>query len=118
MSQITITLADGTNREYEAGTTILNVARDISPGLAKQALAGTVDGKMLDLSYQLKNNATLQIVTPNSPNALELYRHSTAHLLAAAVTALFPEAQCGIGPPIDDGFFYDFVVDRPFVPED
>ena len=118
MSQITITLADGTNREYEAGTTILNVARDISPGLAKQALAGTVDGKMLDLSYQLKNNATLQIVTPNSPNALELYRHSTAHLLAAAVTALFPEAQCGIGPPIDDGFFYDFVVNRPFVPED
>ena len=118
MSQITITLADGTNREYEAGTTILDVARDISPGLAKQALAGTVDGKMLDLSYQLKNNATLQIVTPNSPNALELYRHSTAHLLAAAVTALFPEAQCGIGPPIDDGFFYDFVVDRPFVPED
>ena len=118
MSQITITLADGTNREYEAGTTILNVARDISPGLAKQALAGTVDGKMLDLSYQLKDNATLQIVTPNSPNALELYRHSTAHLLAAAVTALFPEAQCGIGPPIDDGFFYDFVVDRPFVPED
>ena len=118
MSQITITLADGTNREYEAGTTILDVARDISPGLAKQALAGTVDGKMLDLSYQLKDNATLQIVTPNSPNALELYRHSTAHLLAAAVTALFPEAQCGIGPPIDDGFFYDFVVDRPFVPED
>ncbi len=118
MSQITITLADGTNREYEAGTTILDVARDISPGLAKQALAGTVDGKMLDLSYQLKNNATLQIVTPNSPNALELYRHSTAHLLAAAVTALFPEAQCGIGPPIDDGFFYDFVVNRPFVPED
>ena len=118
MSQITITLADGTNRAYEAGTTILDVARDISPGLAKQALAGTVDGKMLDLSYQLKDNATLQIVTPNSPNALELYRHSTAHLLAAAVTALFPEAQCGIGPPIDDGFFYDFVVDRPFVPED
>ncbi len=118
MNQIAVTLADGTTREYQAGITVLDVARDISPRLAKQALAGAVDGKMVDLSYEVTSNATLQIVTPDSPDALHLYRHSTAHLLAAAVTALFPEAQCGIGPPIDDGFFYDFVVGKPFVPED
>ena len=79
--------------------------------------AATVDGQMVDLSIRSRD-AAVQIVTPDSPDALRLYRHSTAHLLAAAVTALFPEAQCGIGPAIEDGFFYDFVVDRPFVPED
>ena len=73
---------------------------------------------MVDLSYPLESDAALTVVTPQTPGALELYRHSTAHLLAAAVTALFPEAQCGIGPPTDDGFFYDFIVHRPFVPED
>ena len=100
--------------------------RDTRPGCrrwdlattAKVALAATVDGQMVDLSYPLERDAAVQIVTPDSPDALRLYRHSTAHLLAAAVTALFPEAQCGIGPAIEDGFFYDFVVDRPFVPED
>jgi threonyl-tRNA synthetase len=73
---------------------------------------------MVDLTYPLTENATVKIVTNKSPEALELYRHSTAHLLAAAVTALFPKVQCGIGPPIEDGFFYDFVVEKPFVPED
>ncbi len=118
MNQITITLPDGSTRPAPAGAPVSAVAADISPRLARQALAAVVDDRMVDLSYPLDGNATVRFVTPDAPEALELYRHSTAHLLAAAVTALFPEAQCGIGPPIDDGFFYDFVVDRPFVPED
>lgn len=118
MSEITITLPDGSTRAVPAGAPVSAVATDISPRLAKQALAAVVDGRMVDLAHPLDGDATVRFVTPGAPEALELYRHSTAHLLAAAVTALFPEAQCGIGPPIDDGFFYDFVVDRPFVPED
>jgi threonyl-tRNA synthetase len=86
--------------------------------LAKAALAAVVDGKLVDLSYPIAKDAAVRIVTDRSPEALPLYRHSTAHLLAAAVTKLFPGAQCGIGPATDEGFFYDFVVDRPFVPED
>ncbi len=77
-----------------------------------------VDGKLVDLTFPLREDAAVRIVTPESPEALGLYRHSTAHLMAAAVTNLFPGAQCGIGPATDEGFFYDFVVDRPFVPED
>ena len=118
MSQITVTLPDGATRGAPAGAPVSAVASDISPRLAKQALAAIVDGRMVDLSYPLDGDAAVRFVTPGAPEALELYRHSTAHLMAAAVTALFPEAQCGIGPAIDDGFFYDFVVDRPFVPED
>ena len=118
MSQVTVTLPDGSTRSVLSGTPVLDIASGISPRLAKHALAAMVDDQMVDLSHQLDRDATVQIVTPDSPDALELYRHSTAHLLAAAVTALFPEAQCGIGPPIEDGFFYDFIVDRPFVPED
>ena len=118
MSQITVTLPDGSTRGAPAGAPVSAVASDISPRLAKQALAAIVDGRMVDLSYPLDDDAAVRFVTPGTPEALELYRHSTAHLMAAAVTALFPEAQCGIGPAIDDGFFYDFVVDRPFVPED
>ena len=118
MSQITVTLPDGATRGAPAGAPVSAVASDISPRLAKQALAAVVDGRMVDLSYPLDGDAAVRFVTPGTPEALELYRHSTAHLMAAAVTALFPEAQCGIGPAIDDGFFYDFVVDRPFVPED
>src|SRR5262245_18220155 len=82
------------------------------------ALAAFVNDRMVDLSYPLASDARVRIVTPESPEALSLYRHSTAHLLAAAVTNLFPGTQCGIGPATEDGFFYDFVVDRPFVPED
>ena len=118
MSQVTVTLPDGSTREVPAGAAAATVASEISPRLAKQALAAFVGGRMVDLSHPIDADADLRFVTPDAPEALELYRHSTAHLLAAAVTALFPEAQCGIGPPIDDGFFYDFVVDRPFVPED
>ena len=118
MSQITVTLPDGSTRPAAAGAPVSAVAAGISSRLARQALAAVVDGRMVDLSHPLENDAAVRFVTPGAPEALELYRHSTAHLLAAAVTALFPEAQCGIGPAIDDGFFYDFVVDRPFVPED
>ena len=118
MSDVTVTLPDGSFRQVPAGTPVLGVAESISPRLAKAALAAVVDERMVDLSHPLDADSAVTIVTPDSPEALDLYRHSTAHLLAAAVTALFPEAQCGIGPPIDEGFFYDFVVDRPFVPED
>ena len=118
MSEITVTLPDGSTRQVEAGTPLSDVAEGISSRLAKKALAGVVNDQMVDLSHRLESDSAVQIVTPESPEALHLYRHSTAHLLAAAVTALFPEAQCGIGPPTDEGFFYDFVVDRPFVPED
>ena len=118
MSQVTVTLPDGSTRNVPAGTAVRDVAEGISPRLAQQALAAFVDERMVDLSYAIEADASVQVVTPDSPEALELYRHSTAHLMAAAVTSLFPEAQCGIGPAIDEGFFYDFVVDRPFVPED
>ena len=118
MNQVTITLPDGSSRTVPARTTVGDVAAGISPGLAKAALAGIVDGKLVDLSFAIEKDAAVRIVTDRSPEALPLFRHSTAHLLAAAVTSLFPGAQCGIGPATDEGFFYDFVVDRPFVPED
>ena len=118
MSDVTVTLPDGSSRQVPAGTPVLGVAESISPRLAKAALAAVVNERMVDLSHPLDTDSVVSIVTPDSPEALDLYRHSTAHLLAAAVTALFPEAQCGIGPPTDEGFFYDFVVNRPFVPED
>jgi len=118
MSEITVTLPDGSSRHVPAGAPVRDVATAISPGLAKAALAGIVDGKLVDLAYPLARDAAVRIVTDRSPEALHLYRHSTAHLLAAAVTNLFPGAQCGIGPATDEGFFYDFVVERPFVPED
>ncbi len=118
MSQVTITLPDGSTRTVPAGTPVRDVAAGISPGLAKAALAGMVEGRLVDLSYPIDKDAPLRIVTDRSPEALPLFRHSTAHLLAAAVTSLFPGAQCGIGPATDEGFFYDFVVERPFVPED
>jgi threonyl-tRNA synthetase len=118
MNQIAVTLPDGSVRQVPAGTLVRDVAESISPHLAKAALAGLVDGKLVDLTYPLNRDASVTIVTEKSPEALPLYRHSTAHLLAAAVTNLFPGVQCGIGPATDEGFFYDFVVPRPFVPED
>jgi len=118
MSQINITLPDGSSRSVPAGTPVRDVATQISPGLARAALAGIVDGRMVDLSYALDRDADVRIVTDRSPEALALTRHSTAHLMAAAVTQLFPGTQCGIGPATEEGFFYDFVVERPFKPED
>jgi threonyl-tRNA synthetase len=118
MSEISVTLPDGSSRRLPAGTTPGDVAAQISPRLAKAAVAAVVDGKLVDLTFSIQKDSAVRIVTPDSPEALALYRHSTAHLMAAAVTNLFPGAQCGIGPSTDEGFFYDFVVDRPFVPED
>jgi threonyl-tRNA synthetase len=118
MSQIAVTLPDGSNRSVPTGTSVRDVAGEISPGLARAALAGLVDGKLVDLTYPIQEDAEVRIVTDRSPEALPLFRHSTAHLLAAAVTNLFPGTQCGIGPATDEGFYYDFVVERPFVPED
>jgi threonyl-tRNA synthetase len=118
MPEITVTLPDGSSRLVPAGSTPADVAAGISPRLAKAALAATVDGKLVDLTFPLAKDAAVKIVTQDSPGALALYRHSTAHLLAAAVTNLYPGVQCGIGPATDEGFYYDFVVPRPFVPED
>jgi threonyl-tRNA synthetase len=118
MNHVTVTLPDGSARPVEAGTSVADLAASISPRLAKSALAGAVNGRLVDLSFPLTEDAAVRVVTPDSPEAMDLYRHSTAHLMAAAVTTLFPGTQCGIGPATDDGFFYDFVVNRPFVPED
>ena len=118
MSQVNVTLPDGSSRALPAGASVRDVAEGISPRLAKAALAGIVDGRIVDLAFPLTADASVKIVTQDSPEALHVYRHSAAHLLAAAVTNLFPEVQCGIGPATDEGFFYDFVVPRPFVPED
>lgn len=119
MSAVTITLPDGSERSVPSGTPVATFAQEALPGgVMRKALAAVVDDRLVDLSFPLTQSARLRIVTPDGPEALTLYRHSTAHLLAAAVTQLFPGAQCGIGPATEDGFFYDFVVDRPFVPED
>jgi len=118
MSQVTITLPDGSHKQVEAGAPVRVVAEMISPRLAEAACVAWVGDRMVDLTHPLTEDAPVRFVTNKSPEALEVYRHSTAHLLAAAVTALFPDVQCGIGPPTDEGFFYDFVVGRPFVPED
>jgi threonyl-tRNA synthetase len=118
MSEISVTLPDGSNRRLPAGATPADIAGQISPRLAKAALAAVVDGKLVDLTFPIQRDASVRIVTADNPDALPLVRHSTAHLMAAAVTNLFPGTQCGIGPATDEGFFYDFVVDRPFVPED
>jgi threonyl-tRNA synthetase len=118
MSEISVTLPDGSSRSVPEGATARDVAAAISPRLAKAALAAVVDDRLVDLSLPLREGARVRLVTPESSEALGLCRHSTAHLLAAAVTNLFPGTQCGIGPATDEGFFYDFVVDRPFVPED
>ncbi|MBG6082323.1 threonine--tRNA ligase [Rubrivivax gelatinosus] len=115
---IQITLPDGSRREYPAPLTVADVAASIGAGLAKAALAGRVDGKLVDTSYMIERDAQLAIVTEKDPDALELIRHSTAHLLAYAVKQLFPEAQVTIGPTVENGFYYDFAYKRPFTPDD
>src|SRR6476659_969924 len=117
MSQVTVTLPDGSQQHVESGTPVSAVATAISPRLADAALVAWVNDKLVDLDHPLTVDAAVRIVTSKNPEALEVYRHSTAHLLAAAVTALFPKVQCGIGPPIDDSFYYDFIVERAFVAE-
>ena len=113
-----ITLPDGSQRTYAEPVTVAQVAADIGPGLAKAALAGKVDGSLVDTSFVIDRDAALAIVTGKDPEGLEIIRHSTAHLLAQAVQAVYPDAQVTIGPVIDDGFYYDFAFSRPFTPED
>ena len=113
-----ITLPDGSLREYPGPVTVADVALSIGAGLAKAALAGNVNGEVVDTSYVISENARLAILTSKDAQGLELIRHSTAHLLAYAVKSLFPEAQVTIGPVIDNGFYYDFSYSRPFTPDD
>ena len=113
-----ITLPDGSQRTYAGPVTVAQVAADIGPGLAKAALAGRVDGNLVDTSFVIDRDAGLAIVTGKDPEGLEILRHSTAHLLAQAVQSVYPDAQVTIGPVIDDGFYYDFAFSRPFTPED
>jgi len=115
---ISIQLPDGSKREFPAPVTVAEVAASIGAGLAKAALAGRVDGQLVDTSHRIDASATLAIVTDKDPDGLDLIRHSTAHLLAYAVKSLFPEAQVTIGPTIEHGFYYDFAYKRPFTPED
>ncbi|WP_445146269.1 threonine--tRNA ligase [Dyella sp. Tek66A03] len=115
---IEITLPDGSKRPFEHPVTVQDVAASIGAGLAKATLAGKVDGKLVDASFPIDHDASLEIVTEKSPEALEILRHSTAHLLAQAVQRLYPGAQVTIGPVIDNGFFYDFAYERPFTPDD
>jgi threonyl-tRNA synthetase len=113
-----ITLPDGSQRRYENPVTVAQVASDIGPGLAKAALAGKVDGKLVDTSYVIDRDAAVSIVTARDPEGLEILRHSTAHLLAQAVQSIYPDAQVTIGPVIEDGFYYDFAFSRAFTPDD
>ncbi len=113
-----ITLPDGNRRSFDQPVSVAEVAAAIGPGLARAALAGRVDGALVDTSFRIDNDATLAIVTDKDADGLEVIRHSTAHLLAQAVKALFPAAQVTIGPVIEDGFYYDFAYERPFTPED
>lgn len=115
---VQITLPDGSQREFPGPVTVAEVAASIGAGLAKAALAGKVDGKVVDTSYTMSSHASLAIITAKDAEGLEVIRHSTAHLLAYAVKELYPEAQVTIGPVIDDGFFYDFSFSRGFTPED
>ena len=115
---IEITLPDGSKRPFDHPVTVQDVAASIGAGLAKATLAGKVDGKLVDASFPIDHNASLEIVTEKSPEALDILRHSTAHLLAQAVQRLYPGAQVTIGPVIDNGFYYDFAYERPFTPDD
>ena len=115
---VAITLPDGSVRQFDKPVSVAEVAASIGPGLAKAALGGKVDGKLVDTSHRIEGDARLAIVTEKDAEGLDLIRHSTAHLLAYAVKELFPDAQVTIGPVIENGFYYDFAYKRPFTPED
>src|ERR1700691_4553998 len=118
MDTVQITLPDGATREVPRGTTSAQIAHQISPRLAKEALVARADGELVDLSRPLEQDAKISILTAKDPDAVQVFRHSAAHLLAAAVTELFPDVKLGIGPPVDNGFFYEFLRAEPFTPED
>ena len=113
-----ITLPDGSQREFSQAVTVAEIAQSIGAGLARAALAGKVDGLLVDTSHRIESDAQVGIITDRDPEGLEVLRHSTAHLLAYAVKELFPEAQVTIGPVIENGFYYDFAFERPFTPDD
>ena len=115
---LNITLPDGSQRQFSGPVTVAEVAASIGAGLAKAALGGKVNGRLVDTSYTLSADAQLSIVTAKDADGLDMIRHSTAHLLAYAVKELFPDAQVTIGPVIDNGFYYDFAYKRPFTPDD
>src|SRR6185437_4882713 len=115
---INITLPDGTSKNVPRGTNAADVARSISPRLAEAALAAKVNGKVVDLARLIDEDAELRILTDKDPESLEVFRHSSAHVLATAVTELFPETKLGHGPPTESGFFYDFYRPTPFTPDD
>ena len=118
MSNIKITLPDGSIRELASGAAIADLAASIGAGLAKAALAGRIDGELVDVTAPLRDGGRVEIITDKSPEALEIVRHSAAHLMAQAVKDLFPAAKVTIGPAIENGFYYDFDIDTPFTPED
>ncbi len=113
-----ITLPDGSQKSFDRPVSVQEIAAAIGPGLARAALAGKVDGRLVDTSYVIDHDSALTLVTPRDPEGLEILRHSSAHLLAHAVKQLFPSAQVTIGPVIDNGFYYDFAFERSFTPED
>lgn len=113
-----IRLPDGSQRQFDAPVSVAEVAMDIGAGLAKAALAGNVNGTIVDISYVMNTDSELAIITDKSEEGLDIIRHSTAHLLAYAVKELFPEVQVTIGPVIENGFYYDFSYKRAFTPED
>src|SRR3989441_9339105 len=117
-STVQLTLPDGSVRSFPAGVTGAEVAQAIGAGLARAALAIRVNGQVRDLARPIEQDATVAILTDRDPAALEVLRHSAAHVLATAVREIFPQAGIGFGPPIEDGFYYDFEVPRPFTPED
>ena len=118
MSTVSISLPDGSTREFPKPVTPLEIAQAIGPGLARDALAARVDGELRDLASPIEKDSPVQIITPKSPEGLEIYRHSSAHLMAAAVKELFPDARPGVGPATETGFFYDFRREKPFTEAD
>ncbi|MGV1015149.1 MAG: TGS domain-containing protein, partial [Methyloceanibacter sp.] len=118
VSQISLTFPDGAKRAVPKGTTGLDIAKSISPSLAKRTVAMSLDGKLADLASPIVADAAIKFVTRDDPEALELIRHDAAHVMAEAVQALYPGTQVTIGPVIDNGFYYDFARDEPFTPDD
>ncbi len=113
-----VTLPDGTQRNFDSPLTVMDVASDIGPGLAKATLAGRVNGELVDASYVIDDDADVAIVTSKNEEALELMRHDAAHVMAQAVQELFPGTQVTIGPAIENGFYFDFARDKPFSDDD
>ncbi|HIJ32164.1 MAG TPA: TGS domain-containing protein, partial [Gammaproteobacteria bacterium] len=115
---VVVTLPDGSQRSFDQAVTVLDVAADIGPGLAKAALAGKVGDQQVDTSFLIEEDATLSLITSRDEEGVEIIRHSTAHLLAQAVKSLYPETQITIGPVVEHGFYYDFAREEKFTPED